>query len=75
MAKYKVQISRVEYYINEVVVEAETTEDAIKKVDEKWQKDEELYEETTDILHDAETHFTSNGLAKENEIEYLTYIE
>lgn len=74
MAKYKVQISRVEYYINEVVVEAETTVDAIKKVEEKWQKDEELYEETTDVIHDAETNFTSNGLAKEKEIEYLTNI-
>lgn len=75
MARWKIGINRIEYYINEVVVEADTPEEAMMKVQGKWQEDEELYEETTDVLHDAETHFTSNGLAKEKEIEYLTNID
>ena len=57
MAKFRVDISRVEYYKHAVIVEANSMRGALKKIEEAWEEREDLYEIVTDCMYDADTNF------------------
>lgn len=75
MAKYVVKIKRVEIFQNAVVVEAEDSDAALKKVEEKWQEDDYLYEKTTDDFSDCSTDFYGCRPATEQDIKWYINID
>ena len=75
MKKYKVKITRVEYYSMTVVVEAENLDEAIEKTEKKWEHDEYLYERLQDFQDDTETKFHKCGLASESDINKFITID
>lgn len=75
MAKWKIAITRAEYYDLDVVVEAEDLDEAIKKVQAEWKADDSLYEMVTDMMVDCRTDFWKKGLASETDIETHAIIE
>lgn len=54
---YRINIERTEIYKGEVLVEAETPEEATKKIDEAW-KEGDLFEKITENPYDAVTEFS-----------------
>ena len=74
MAKFKINIKRVESYSMDVVVDAKDLDEAIEKVTEKWEKDYELYDELTKVQDDADMNFYKCGLATDDDINGLTNI-
>lgn len=75
MAKYRIEIHRVEYYDNAVVVEAENLDEAVKKVEAAWEEDDYLWEKTTDIMTDSDTEFRKCGEASETDDRNLYHIK
>lgn len=73
MAKFRVDISRVEYYKHAVIVEANSIKDALKKIEEAWEEREDLYEIVTDCMYDADTNFDIT-LATEGDLKTCTKI-
>lgn len=61
MAKYKINIKRVENYSGAVIVEADSVEEAKAKVEDAWGEDNGLYEDVTDVLDDSKTEFICEG--------------
>lgn len=74
MAKYKINIKCVETYNHAVVVEADSIDEAVGKVEKAWREDDYLYEETTDILDDMNVEFSGCGLASETDIKVFNEI-
>lgn len=70
MAKFRIEIFRVEYYKCGVIVEAENEDEAQKKVQEKWAEDDYLYEKTIDNIFDSETQFNKCGTPTEVDLKY-----
>lgn len=75
MAIFKVNIYRVEYFSENVTVEAATEDEAEARVREAWPSNEALYERVTDCIMDSETDFHTVGVATEEECKYLTNID
>lgn len=75
MAKYKFIIKRVEYYREEVVVEADNQNEAEERLMREWEEDDYLYEKTTECMVDSETNFEFEGPATEVDVKYLINIE
>lgn len=69
--EFKVQIYRVEYFSNAILVDAESEEDAIKKAEVAWKTDDSLYEQTTDSTYDTETHFLVQEKPNDLDRKYL----
>ena len=67
MAKYKVKIERVETYSMVVVVDANSPDEAILNVSDRWNKDDYLYEKLVDNYDDSDTKFLKQGLADEKD--------
>ena len=65
--KYTVDIFRVEYYNGSVVVEADSAEQAKKKVEEAWEDNDYIYVNITKYPFDAETQFRIVGPATEKD--------
>ena len=74
MAKYKVEIRRVERYSTSVVVEAGSPDAACAMVERKWNEDDELYELVTDVFDESSTDITTIGLATEDDVNNYTNI-
>ena len=74
MKNWVVKISRVETYSMCVVVEAENLDEAIKKVEKKWDDDDYLYEKLQDCQDDTDTKFRKLGEASENDLNSLPNI-
>lgn len=69
--KWAVRINRVEYYEMDVVVEAETADEAIKMTEAEWEKDTYLFDHLSNCMTDSETRFWKRGAASESEIKTL----
>ena len=69
MAKFRIEIFRVEYYKCGVIVEAENEDEAQKKVQEKWAEDDYLYEKLIDNIFDSETQFNKCGIPTADDLE------
>lgn len=67
MAKYRVDIFRVEYFRGAAVVEASSPEEAKLKAEMAWLECDGLYEAVTDCLYDAETQFNDIRPATEQD--------
>lgn len=68
MKKYKVTLKCVQHYSNAVIVEAADPEQAREKVLETWNRNDGLYEETTDSLDDQTLELSCDGPATEEDI-------
>jgi hypothetical protein len=75
MAKYKIAIRLIETYENKVVVEAANLDEAIKKVEEEWESDTYLYEDTIDMMEDQDVQFYKCGLASDTDIKHCINID
>lgn len=68
MAKYKVTITRIEYYRTSVVVEAASEDEAVKKTEKSYIEDDRIWDELGKSFDDASTEFNKSGLATEQDI-------
>lgn len=69
MAKFKVEIKRVETYSYRVIVEAENATKAKKAVEAEWNKDDYLYEKVLDSVDDTRTTISKGVKATDEDIQ------
>ena len=75
MAKWKIEISHIEYYSLCVLVEADSPQEAAERVEREFRSSDYLYERTTHHPDDMETKFNTRGLAKEEDYNNILDID
>lgn len=69
--EFKVQIYHVEYFTDAIIVNAESEAEALSKAEAAWKTDDSLYEQTTDMTYDTETHFLIQEKLNDIDRKYL----